>query len=189
MKLYIPSLKGRTRGFTMGEVVLASFLLSVGMTATISLIGSSFQVSTETQKLIMASELAQEGIELARNVRDNALVDKAAGVVGASDDVFVNFPNGNRNCTIDYATPTFDCSGSPAMALGLSGGFYRHGVGGGLFYRLLKINHTGGSDTATVKSFVTWQNPESNLNGVGATAWCTLANKCVYTEMLLTQWQ
>lgn len=171
----------------MGEVVLASFLLSVGMTATISLIGSSFQVSVETQRLILASELAQEGIELARNVRDNALVDKAA--LGAPTDVFTNFPNGSRNCTIDYASPTFDCPVSPGMTLGLSGGFYRHGVAGGLFYRLLKISHTGGSDTATVKSFVTWQNPGSNLNGGGATTWCTLANKCVYTEILLTQWQ
>lgn len=171
----------------MGEVVLSAFMLSFGMTTVIALIGSSFRTTIDTQRVILASQLSQEGIELARNVRDNALVDKAA--LGAPTDVFTNFPNGaNRNCVIDYTMSAFDCSPA-SYGLGLSGGFYRHGVAGGLFYRLIKINHTGASDQALVRSFVTWQNPESNLNGGGAVAWCTLENKCVYTEVLLTQWE
>lgn len=175
-------------GFTIGEVVLSSFILSFGLTTVISLIGSSFRTTVETERLIMASELAQEGIELTRNIRDNALVDKVA--LDAPDDVFVNFPNGaNQRCVIDYTMNTLSCPGSPDMQLGLSGGFYRHGTGSGLFYRLIKISHTAGGDEATVTSFVAWQDPGVNLNGGGAKTWCTIENKCVYSEILLTQWQ
>lgn len=175
------------RGFTIGEVVIASFVLTFGLTAVMSLIVSSFQTTVETERLIMASSLAQEGIELVRNIRDNALVDKVA--LGAPTDVFASFPNGNnRRCVIDSTMSALDCS-SPNMQLGLSGGFYRHGTGSGLFYRLIKVSHTGGSDEAIVTSFVTWQNPQGNLNGNDAKTWCITSNKCVYSEMFLTQWQ
>lgn len=175
------------KGFTMGEVVLSAFMLSFGMTTVIALIGSSFRMTVNTQNIVLASQLAQEGIELSRNIRDNDLVDKEA--LGAPADVFTNFPNGaNSNCIIDYTMNALDCS--PAnYGLGISSGFYRHGVPGGLFYRVVKINHTGGSDQALVKSFVTWQDPAGNLNGGGASSWCTLENKCVYAEVLLIAWE
>lgn len=179
----------KIKGFTIGEVVLSSFLLTVGVLAALNLVVFSYRVSSETQRLLVASELAQEGAELARNVRDQALVNKAAS--GSPTDVFVNFPavGTNNNCTIDYSTANFSC-GSPNMLLGLSNGLYRHGVGSSPYYRLIKIDRTGTPNTARVRSFVAWQNPGNNLNGTnGAINWCTTANKCVYTEILLTEWR
>ncbi len=185
---FLSILQKKQQGFTIGEVVLSSFVLAFGLTAVISLIAASFRTTVETERLILASELAQEGIELTRNIRDNALVDKVA--LDSPADVFTNFPNGaNRNCTIDYTMSTLDCPVLASPQLGFSGGFYRHGTGSGLFYRLIKINHTAGSDEAVVTSFVAWQDPGANLNGGGAKVWCTLDNKCVYSEILLTQWQ
>lgn len=179
----------KIKGFTIGEVVLSSFVMTLGIVAALGLINTSFRTSNDTQDLIIASELAQEGVELARNVRDNDLVDKIA--TGSPTDVFEDFPSpGGRRCVIDYNDTTLNCGGSPNPQLTFSGGFYQHGVGGtDRFYRLLKIDHVAGRDTALVKSFVTWQDPGSNLNGGGDTAWCTTANKCVYTEVFLTAWQ
>lgn len=184
------TVSNRTKGFTIGEVVLSSFVMTLGIVSVLGLITFSFQSSVESQNLIVASELAQEGVELVRNIRDNALVDKIA--TGSPTDVFSvgNWPAGvNSRCIIDYNDVALSC-GDPNPQLVLTGGFYGHSAGAGRFYRLLKIDHTGGSDTARVKSFVTWQNPESNLNGVGGdTAWCTIANKCTYTEVFLTEWK
>lgn len=179
----------KVRGFTVGEVVLSSFIMTMGIVSVLGLINFSFKSSVESQDIIVASELAQEGVELARNIRDNALVDKMA--TDSPTDVFTNFPNGaNSRCAIDYNDTAFDC-GSPVITLTLMpSGFYEHQTGSNArFYRMLKIDHTGGADTARVKSFVTWQNPGSNLHGGGDTAWCTLINKCVYTEVFLTQWK
>lgn len=186
--MYIFSRK-KIRGFTVGEVVLSSFIMTMGIVSVLGLINFSFKSSVEAQDIIVAAELAQEGVELARNIRDNALVDKMA--TESPTDVFTGFPSGaNSRCAIDYNDTAFDC-GSPIITLTLdANGFYHHQTGAGArFYRMLKIDHTGGSDTARVKSFVTWKNPESNLNGGGDTSWCTLVNKCVYTEVFLTQWK
>lgn len=188
-----PSSRFSLKGFTIGEVVLSSFLLTVGILSALNLVVFSYRTSSETQDLLIASELAQEGVELARNVRDQALVDKSA--TGSPADVFdANFPGGaNSNCIIDYSTANFSCGSPPNMALGLSNGFYRHGVGTTRYYRLLKIDRSGSTPArpiARVKSFVAWQNPGSYLNdNAGAVNWCTLANKCIYTEIFLTQWR
>lgn len=179
----------KLRGFTVGEVVLSSFIMTMGIVSVLGLINFSFKSSVEAQDIIVASELAQEGVELARNIRDNALVDKMATELPV--DVFTGFPTGaNSHCAIDYNDTSFDC-GSPIITLTLNAnGYYQHESGeNARFYRMLKIDHTGGSDTARVKSFVTWQDPGNNLNGGGDTAWCTLINKCVYTEVFLTQWK
>ncbi|TXG77729.1 hypothetical protein E6Q11_02290 [Candidatus Dojkabacteria bacterium] len=179
----------KLRGFTVGEVVLSSFVLTLGLTSAVSLISQSFRTSVDNQNVIIASELAQEGVELVRNFRDNNLVKKAA--TGSPDDVFTNFPSGTNNkCVISYNSTSLDCGG-PETQLALSNGLYQASGVAGLsrFYRLLKIEHVPPSPTARVKSFVTWQDPGGSLNGGGDTTWCTLSNKCVYTEIFLTEWQ
>ncbi len=179
----------KVRGFTVGEVVLSSFIMTMGIVSVLGLITFSFRSSVETQDIIVASELAQEGAELVRNIRDNALIDKIA--TESPTDVFIDFPNGNNSrCAIDYNDTAFDC-GNPNFGLTLTAnGFYEHQAGSGSrFYRVLKIDHVAPSDMARVKSFVSWQDPGNNLNGGGDAAWCTLLNKCVYTEVFLTQWK
>lgn len=189
MKSYVSK-----RGFTIGEVVLSAFMLTAGMTVVLKLINFSFQSTVATQDVIVASELAQEGIELVRNARDNNLVKKVAGDPSVTS-VFDGFPPGfgPRRCIIDYLSDMPNCpAGGLRPELNLSGGFYRHGVGPGRYYRQVRLDRTAaaGSDTFTVTSFVTWQDIASLPNPMAAAkTWCTLTNKCVYTEVLLTEWQ
>lgn len=185
------------KAFTVGEVVLSSFILTAGVLSVLSLISFSFRSSVDNQKMIVASELAQEGVELVRNVRDNNLVDKAA--TGSPTSVFNGFPGGagTKKCIIDYTSPTssVNCpAGSVGIELAQDGsGFYRHGIGTGLYYRMIKIDPSSAAADAPrrVQSFVSWyeSDPRSFLNPPSATTWCTLANKCVYTEIFLTAWK
>ena len=188
----------KTRGFSIAEVLLAAFVLTVGLLATESLITFSYKSSGDSQDLIVASELAQEGVELARNVRDNNLVyredhkasDCQSSMNGQCDPFNGFSPGNNKKCLISYADTTLDCGGNPDPALALSGNFYQH-TGSGRFYRLLKTDMSGnGTDTnVRIRSFVTWQDPGNHLNGGGDVAWCTILNKCVYTELFLTAWK
>ncbi|MEP7162589.1 MAG: hypothetical protein ABI747_02395 [Candidatus Moraniibacteriota bacterium] len=177
----------------MGEAILAGAVLTIGMFSVIGLITFSYRTTGDTQDLIIASELAQEGVELVRNVRDNNLVYREKNKAGACAsstaglcDPFNGFDSGgNIRCSIDYDGP-FDCA-NPNPALQLTGGFYQHTGTTGRYYRVIKTISSGlGIDTRyRVQSFVTWQDPGNNLNP----AWCTTFNKCVYTELFLTAWK
>lgn len=66
-KTIIPRQK---RGFSIGEVLISSFLLLVGITAATALIVQDMREAFDARDTIIAAQLAQEGIELVRNVRD-----------------------------------------------------------------------------------------------------------------------
>lgn len=195
-----PTTLPRTRkGFSIGEVVVASFLLGVGIATVVALVAASFRNSSETKRLIVASELAQEGVELMRNVRDNRVADKQDQIDsnGSSTiEVLDILPGGpDHRCRVGYTSGSVECGGSLDFSLALdNAGFYAHGVGTGRYKRVIRVDDTGsGADEiARVVSLVTWADSTSNLTG-GSTGnalnWCTLANNCVYTELLLTAWK
>jgi hypothetical protein len=193
----------RLPAFSIAEVVLSGFMLTTGIVAVMSLYVVSHQNSFDTRNLITASELAQEGVEVARNVRDNNTAyraknwstgDNCQASTAGNCDPFRYFPNGaNSNCSVNYNSTggtAFSCGG-PQLAVTTNGSGFLHNAGGTAtrFYRLIKINYVGPADSARIQSFVTWQNPGGSLNGGGALGWCTSANKCVYTELFLSRWK
>lgn len=187
--------------FSIAEVVLSGFMLTTGIVSVMSLYIVSHQSSFDTRNLITASELAQEGVEVARNIRDNntayreinwATGDNCQASTSGNCDPFRYFPTGaNEICSVNYnssGASAFDCT-TPQIAVTTSGaGFFHNGGGTSTrFFRLIKIRHIGSSDTARIQSFVTWQDPGNHLNGGGALAWCTPYNQCVYTELFLSR--
>ncbi|MFZ2300029.1 MAG: hypothetical protein WAW00_02765 [Candidatus Moraniibacteriota bacterium] len=174
------------RGFSIAEAMLAAFVLVIGLTAVVALIGNSLKHSFETRDTIIAVGLAQEGVELVRNIRDN---DFAAGGSG-----FADFSSA-KHCRIDYndAANSPDCAGSPGSAsqyaLGYNNGFYEHS-GSGRFSRYMYIDYddTPDKENALVRSFVYWGGLFT-LPSNGSAAQCTVATKCVFTEIKLTSWK
>jgi len=57
-------------GFMIVEVMIAIFIFSLGITGAISLIISGLKVNKLIEKRIVAINLAQEGLEIVRNMRD-----------------------------------------------------------------------------------------------------------------------
>lgn len=180
-------------GFSIGEVLLAAFVLTSGLMATSALMATSLRNSFETRDAIIATQLAQEGVELVRNVRDN---DFANG-----GDGFDDFSN-EKHCRIDYEPTDLDCvstappSNMVSYHLQYSSGFYRHGGSGEKFSRYIYIDYddTAGEKKALVRSFVYWGDGTGgtfaigDVGGNGNSAQCTAAKKCVYTEVTLTSW-
>lgn len=188
--------------FTIAEVLLSAFLLTAGIATVMSLFTASHRSSYDTRNIIIASGLAQEGVEVVRNIRDNNLAYRAAnwttGDVCQSStsgncDPFRYFPTGaNSRCTVNYASSgsgAMSCPpGSPGIAI--NGALYQHSAGATRFYRIVKVDYIPPNTTARVQSFVTWQDPAGNLNNNGAVSWCSdPLNKCVYTELLLSAWK
>lgn len=173
------------KGFSFGETLLAVFVLSVGLLSVVKLFEVSINQSLVIRDAMIASELAQEGAELVRNVRDN---DFAAGGTG-----FASFNSTRRHCYIAVDNPNLNCyasqSGTLRYNLTYSGGQYVSTTSASKYRRYLNIQYSSGSDAqAIVKSFVVWE--EASLPpSSGSTSNCSIQNKCVYTETILKNWK
>ena len=64
-------------GFSLIEVLVALFVLSLGVSAVFLLMSKSLRSSMDARDQIIASQLAQEGIELVRNLKDTKELDVA----------------------------------------------------------------------------------------------------------------
>lgn len=190
----------RLKGFSIGEVLLAAFVLTSGLMATSALMATSLHNSFETRDAIIATQLSQEGVELVRNVRDNDFADGGDG--------FSAFDNSKEHCRVSYndTLGAFDCRnnglGRPSShgdlyTLSYIINFYKHNdATSEKFSRYIHTEYSGGSSPqATVTSFVYWGGSVAGMFDVstaesnGDTSDCTVKKKCVYTEVTLTSWK
>ena len=107
IKLKTPSLK-ISRGFTLLEVVAAIFILTLGLGASFSLIQQTLAMASVVESKLTAVYLAQEGIEIIRNIRDTNWLEQRAGMNSWDDGLTVCDPC----CEGDYRTDT-----SPSLTL------------------------------------------------------------------------
>ena len=62
-------------GFTLLEVIVAIFLVTVGIVSAFALINANIKILSSSPDKITAVYLAQEGIEIVRNIRDTSWVN------------------------------------------------------------------------------------------------------------------
>ena len=192
------------RGFSINEVMISMFIVSVGLLTVIGLFSSGFLNSQLDRDRITASGLAQEGAELVKNVRDNDLVIGGNGFTNFP--VLNSFPTANH-CQLDYNDTVFTCypnvnNPEQKFPLALVGEYYVSANTAQKFSRYISIAYSSANATADVISIVYW-NPNwstdiniSNtidpgfMNGNNVVlANCTSAKKCVYSQLRLEAWK
>jgi len=169
--------KNRQKGFSLVEVLLVVFILSTALTVFIQVISKSIVHSIESQDSIIAAGLAQEGVELVKNIRDNNWAKKETVFDGLE----------TSPCIINYNRDTC-VPGSYDLKFN-NDGFYNHDAGETTkFFRKIEIN----KDDLTkreVTSYVIWSRPWSGSGfSTPTSSNCYIANKCVYAKITLTQW-
>lgn len=179
----------RRAGFSIAEVVVAVFVISTGLLAIISLIINSLNYSMLSRDQVIASQLAQEGIELVRNVRDNNIFNGDEGW----NDGLSEYNNACVSYDMDTQTPNFTCLDGVGNQLyyDQDAYTYSHSVAGNeatRFYRQLALveeTETYGSeniDKLKVTASVWWggsNKPDS----------CNSASKCVSIENILMPYE
>lgn len=174
--------KGKQKGFLLTEAILSLFILTIGLTSVVALISSSLRDSFSSRDTIIAVELVQEGVELVRNVRDN-------GFLASPPSPFGSFDPTKKHCRIAYNV-VLDCravmQGASSYSLQYVSGFYTYGASD-KFSRYVYVEYNG-TDQAIVKSFVYW-GAVPNFGNNGDTSVCTVVNKCVFTQITLTNWR
>ena len=89
----------KQEGFSIIEVLFALSILAIGVVGLSSLLIQNIQIQNYTKNKLIASMLAQEGVELLRNIRDQNWIDdndwREGTVSGGADDI-LQVANGNN---------------------------------------------------------------------------------------------
>ena len=141
------------KGFTLIEVLAASFIIIVGVGGALALIQQSISFTSNAALQLEASYLVQEGMEIVRNIRDTNLIKIYKGVEG-------NWNNGltgcEAGCQADYDTEN-SLGVYQDTVLKFSSGLYNHTAGvNSIFKRKITITPQGG-DVLGVLVEVIWE--------------------------------
>jgi len=100
LKTYRTRLLARVRGFTLIETLVAISLLSIAIVAPMSLTSQSLSAAYYARDQITAFNLAQEGLESVRAIRDAQILEISRTANAEGVDLFGPIPV-NQNFTID----------------------------------------------------------------------------------------
>ena len=78
------SAKRNLTGFTLLEVIIAMFFVTVGMGGVFGVIQKSFEIISLSASRLVAANLAQEGFEVVRNIRDTNWLENESWDSGLS---------------------------------------------------------------------------------------------------------
>lgn len=119
--------KQKKAAFSLPEVLVSLFVLTFGILVVINFFGTSLGHVLKSRNQIIAAELAQEGLEIVRNIRDDNLIGGMAPFYTGFKD-FSSNPAEKKLCTVDYkSTNVTSCGTSfdPRLYYD-SGGYYTH---------------------------------------------------------------
>jgi prepilin-type N-terminal cleavage/methylation domain-containing protein len=163
-----------TTGFTLVETLVAVSIFSVSVISLISFLGSSIANTNYAKNKIIATYLAQEGIEYIRNMRDTYVLYPANGGWNGFKTLISSCVSAN-GCGFDSsalpADSIFQCAGAPAgrCKLYLDNGNYNtnsSGVDSGFTRVILReLVGGGGSEEVKIISTVSW-NTGSTVHSV-----------------------
>ena len=170
MDKIIKKTKHCAAGFSLLEVVVVLFIMAVALVGVLNLAIDSSRAQTSNRNLLIAQQLAREGLELVTNYRDNNWLANVAwnnnltGTPGGTDYIIDPF----------QYTPTLMNSASDAqlriLPIGSSGhDLYFHSASTNYvltpFSRKITVEAADAiSPTSTVKSLVQWTDHGNTYN-------------------------
>jgi len=135
-------------GFTLLETIVAAGVIVVGLVSSLTLINNSLVLSFSFQDRLIAANLAAEGIEVVRNIRDNNWLQSLSWDNGLS--------NGNYN--VSYSSLSLIPYSDVPLRLNFSNGIYDYSSGSDqtIFKRIISITNLSAYEMRVV-STVNWQ--------------------------------
>ena len=141
-------------GFTLFETIVAIGLILVGLVAALALITSSLFYASNIQDRLIAANLAAEGIEIVRNIRDGNWLREVPWNSGLAD--------GDYQAAYD-STALSGYSGQPFL-FDSTTNLYNYISGATTLYvRKISITSISANEIKVV-STVTWQSRRASYN-------------------------
>lgn len=146
-------MKQMKKGFTLVEVMIAVFIVSLSIGGIFLLIKQTSSYVTATNMRVRGAFLAQEGIEIVRNIRDSNFLKLHAGQPGTwADGLGWCFIGG---CSGDYNDTSL--SNDIIRVLNLEGGgIYGYGAGQATTFKRTIVAQGLSVDSFQVTVTVSW---------------------------------
>lgn len=150
--------KKKSRGYILIEATFCIFVVGLTLVAFIQVMSKMFVFEFNKRDSIIASNLAQEGIEIIRNIRDNNWK--------AGNDAFVApFPVTDRTYRLAHnLSPTTSSVDTLKLRRHNTDGFYNYTSGTTTKF-LRRVAVSGNGDSRTITSTVTWR-PQGSSSDV-----------------------
>jgi len=153
-------------GFSILEIIIAIFIIVLGLISVLSLIMQNIQVQYINKNMLIASQLAQEGVELVRNVRDNNWQKGYDWLYGNGSDSDTDIVQ-DGEYAIDYEGNIYNIDDISDAGLYINDdNFYTHDDNSGtasstIFYRLITASDITAS-TIILSCQVQWRERGGN---------------------------
>lgn len=150
------------KGFTLIETLFAILIFSAALISLLAISGKGISATNEVKNESTAYYLAQEGLEVVRNIRDTQFITLQGGGSGAWTDGFLGTPDcgAPAGCYVVYSNagvPTLsEVSGASAEIL-LDNGLYGNTGTPTGFSRVISVQPGLGLDEYVITSRVEWQ--------------------------------
>lgn len=179
-------------GFTIIELIITIFILSIGVIGVYSAFSAMIVFTQNASDQLQAAYLAQEGIEIIRNIRDTNWIKGNDWMAGLSDCI----ETGSCEFEVDFTT-TGETTHPIDMSTGDyllkdSSGFYGYPIVGGeetKFQRKIIVTPVTGQEDYAMDVFieVSW-NKKKDLVSDGELADTCSTQNCVRVEERLYDW-
>lgn len=139
--------KNKEAGFTLLETIVAVGIIIVGLVSALTLITNALFYVSNIQDRLIAVNLVEEGIEVARNIRDNNWLQNLAWNNGLTDG----------NYQASYNSISLSPNSGNSLLFDSTTGLYNYTVGSSANYvRQISVSNLSGFEIRII-STVTWQ--------------------------------
>jgi len=133
-------IQNKNKGFSLIGVIVTMFIVSVGLMGVLGLADMSLKAAGLSKMRLIASGLAQEGVEVIKNMRKSNL---------EWDDWYTNVVNGDYRIQYDSAS-LLSFSETP-LKLDVTSGLYQYDPGDNTtFYRKITLTKISGNEVKIV---------------------------------------
>jgi len=144
----------KNKGFSLIEVITAIFILTVGVGGAFSLIYQTLAAVYTVRSELTASFLAQEGVEIIKNLRDNAWLESRAAT---STSWLANLSDAGGDYEVDYSTQYLSQAANDTYMEIDSNGFFNYSSGDTTnFTRTVSLSNVS-TTTVSVTVTVGWE--------------------------------
>lgn len=142
------------KGFTLIETLIALLVIAIGVGGLFALVNQTVSFTANAAAQLTATSLAQEGIEIARNIRDSNFLKIHNGIAVQWDDGLTGCSSSTAGCEADYATGALEAQD---RFLNLANGFYSYAAGVQTQFKRKIFVDSNGTDVKNIRIQITWQ--------------------------------